>query len=65
MSTRSIDGAAGADAGEADPLRDAEHRYESPSRFTATVIDEDGDPLVFVLTRDGITWKLSDIRLPE
>jgi hypothetical protein len=47
-----------------DPLENATYGFESPSRFTATVHDEDGDPLVFVLTRDGLRWKLSDIRLP-
>lgn len=46
------------------PLRDAVHRYESPSRFTATVYDEAGRPVVFVLTRKGLRWRLSDIRLP-
>lgn len=47
-----------------DPLKDAAYGFESPSRFTATVHDEDGKPVVFVLTRDGLRWKLSDIRLP-
>ncbi|MBU8974677.1 MULTISPECIES: DUF2939 domain-containing protein [unclassified Lysobacter] len=47
-----------------DPLRDARYRFESPSRFTATVHNADGDPVVFVLTRDGLRWKLTDIRLP-
>jgi hypothetical protein len=28
------------------------------------VHDDSGRPLVFVLTRDGLRWKLSDIRLP-
>lgn len=48
----------------ADPLKHAEHRYESPSRFTATAPDEDGDPVVFVFTRQGLRWRLTDIRLP-
>ena len=48
-----------------DPLRDAERRFESTSRFTATVRTDAGDPVVFVLTRDGLRWKLSDIRLPS
>lgn len=48
----------------ADPLKTAAHKYESPSRFTATVQDEDGDPVVFVFKRNGLTWKLADIRLP-
>ncbi len=48
----------------ADPLKAATHKYESLSRFTATVQDEDGDPIVFVFKRNGLTWKLADIRLP-
>lgn len=46
------------------PLQDAEHRFESTSRFTATVRDASGRPVVFVLRRKGLVWKLSDIRLP-
>lgn len=46
------------------PLQDARYRYESTSRFTATVTDESGSPLVFVLRREGLQWKLADIRLP-
>ena len=47
-----------------DPLRDAEWRYESPSRFTATVRNADGAPVVFVFTRDGLRWRITDVRLP-
>jgi len=47
-----------------DFLKDAKYGFESPSRFTATVLNGDGDPVVFVLTRHGLGWKLSDIRLP-
>lgn len=47
-----------------DPLRDAKYRFESPSRFTATVLTADGDPVVFVLEREGFAWKVTDIRLP-
>ena len=47
-----------------DPLKQAVRRYESPSRFTATVLDEDGKPMVFVFKRNGLRWKLADIRLP-
>jgi hypothetical protein len=46
------------------PFHDARYRYESPSRFTATVRDEQGRPLVFILTRQGLAWRLTDIRLP-
>ena len=48
----------------ADPLQDARYRYESTSRFTATVQDRSGEPVVFVLSRDDLRWRLSDIRLP-
>jgi hypothetical protein len=48
----------------ADPLRQASHRYESLSRFTATVHDDEGDPVVFVFTRQGLRWRLTDICLP-
>jgi hypothetical protein len=47
-----------------DPLEGAKYRFESPSRFTATLTNADGDPVVFVLTRDGFTWKVTDVRLP-
>ncbi len=48
----------------ARPLQDAEHRFESLSRFTATTHTPDGSPVVFVLQRFGLRWKLVDIRLP-
>lgn len=46
------------------PLRDARHRFESSARFVATAHTRDGRPLVFVFTRNGLRWKLTDIRLP-
>jgi hypothetical protein len=48
----------------AEPWHDADFRYASPSRFTITTRDEAGRPLVFVLRRRGLAWKLADIRLP-
>jgi hypothetical protein len=58
----------GSDAARASPrerpLHDAEYRFESLSRFTATVQDDQGRPVVFVMTRSGLRWRLSDIRLP-
>lgn len=48
----------------ADPLKQAVRRYESPSRFTATVPDQEGNPMVFVFQRQGLRWKLADIRIP-
>lgn len=49
---------------EPEPLHDATMRYESASRFTATIRDEQGNPIVFVLRRNGLRWRLADIRLP-
>lgn len=48
-----------------DPLQDARTHYESPSRFTATVMTDEGKPLVFVFERNGIYWKLTGLRLPD
>ncbi len=48
-----------------DPLRGVVYRYESPSRFTATIRDVQGKATVFVVTRSGLDWRLSDIRLPS
>lgn len=56
--------AQGVPVAQPEPMRDARYRYESLSRFTATVEDESGKPVVFVLRRDGVQWKLADIRLP-
>ena len=47
-----------------DSLEGAKYRYESPSRFTATLANADGDPVVFVLTRTGFSWKVTEVRLP-
>ena len=47
-----------------DPLEGAKYRFESPSRFTATLANADGAPVVFVLTRSGFSWKVTDVRLP-
>lgn len=45
-------------------MDDLAYRYESPSRFTATVRNPDGHPVVFVLTRDGLRWKVTEVRVP-
>lgn len=46
------------------PLQRAEHDYQSPSQFTATVHTADGRAIVFVLNREGLRWKLTNILLP-
>lgn len=45
-----------------DPFKDVQHRFESHERFTATVKDRGGDPVVFVFHRQGLRWRLADIR---
>lgn len=54
----------GAPDAQFDPLRDARYHYESMSRFTATVQNADGVPIVFVFTREGLRWRITDVRLP-
>lgn len=62
-----VDPEGGLAAGPApyDPLKDAKTRFESPSRFLATVLSADGSPVVFVFERQGLRWRLNDIRLPK
>ena len=49
----------------ARPLHTARHRYHSLSRFSATVEHPDGSRTEFLLERQGLRWRLVDIRLPE
>lgn len=64
---RSIGGDTGPDgkARPVDPLKDAKTDYQSLSLFTATVQNAEGKPVVFEFSRDGLSWKLTGIRLPE
>jgi hypothetical protein len=48
-----------------DPLRQAQTRFESTSLFTATVPNAEQQPVVFELRRQGLSWKLTGIRLPD
>ncbi len=53
------------DARPPRPFDGARYRYESLSRFTATLpVDGDGE-MVVVLTRQGLRWRLTDVRLPR
>ncbi|GAB3367689.1 DUF2939 domain-containing protein [Lysobacter rhizosphaerae] len=47
-----------------DPLEGARYAFESPSRFTATVKNADGAPVVFVLARRGFSWRVTEVILP-
>ena len=46
-------------------LRDVRYRYDSVSKFSAWVKKDQGGEICFVFSRDGISWKLSNIILPE
>jgi hypothetical protein len=48
-----------------EPIPAPRLRYESFSRASATVTMEDGGELVLVLTRQGLRWRLAEIRLPH
>lgn len=60
-----FDGAIGSRVKGRPPLQDLRYRYESPSRFTATTRTASGAPVVLVLTRHGLRWRLSDLQLPR
>lgn len=49
---------------EAAPVPDPNLRFESLSRASAVVALDDGSELTLVLSRDGIRWRLTEIRLP-
>jgi hypothetical protein len=61
---RTVGGDTWAATEPARPLQQARLRYESTSRFTGTVEHANGTT-VFVLERQGLRWRLVDIRLPE
>ena len=48
-----------------DPLKGAKTGYVSASLFTATVHNDEGEPVVFEFSRSGMSWKLTGIRLPD
>lgn len=64
---RQVSGQTDADgkAHAADPLKGAKTGYVSPSLFTATVQNAEGQPVVFEFRRNGLAWKLTGIDLPE
>lgn len=59
---RTVDGDSYGRTEPYDPFKEVEHRFESHDRFSATVRDARGDPLVFVFARQGLRWKLVDVR---
>ena len=59
---QTVDGDAYGEPVPPDPLRDASGRYESASRFTATARAGDGGRVVAEFRRQGLRWRLVDIR---
>jgi hypothetical protein len=47
-----------------EPFKNARYAYDSTSKFSLWVKDGNGGEIRFVLTRDGLAWKLSNIVLP-
>ena len=47
-----------------DPLQGASYHYESLSRFSVVVPNADGEPVTFFLSRQGLNWRVTDVRLP-
>lgn len=46
-------------------FRNVRYSYDSVSKFSAWVKDDVGGEIRFVFSRDGISWKLSNIILPD
>jgi len=49
---------------ELEPFKNARYSYDGLSKFSAWVGDDVGGQFRFVLTRDGLSWKLTNIVLP-
>lgn len=47
-----------------EPFKNAQYSYDSTSTFSVRVTNDKGEQVRFVLTRSGLTWKLSNILIP-
>ena len=47
-----------------EPFKNARYTYDSFERFSVWVKDEKGEEFRFVLTRNGLSWKLTNIIIP-
>lgn len=47
-----------------EPFKDARYTYDSTSKFSVWVKANEGEETRFVLTRDGLKWKLSNNVIP-
>jgi hypothetical protein len=48
-----------------DPFQNSSMAYESTRKFVINVKDEAGESVKFVLRRNGMDWKLTEIILPS
>jgi hypothetical protein len=48
-----------------EPFSNCPLQLRQPSKFSITVVSDDGKTLRFILTRDGLSWKLTNILLPQ
>ncbi len=61
----STEGTKETDKKKPEPFKDARYTYDSLNKFSAWVkIDKDEEHR-FIFTRNGLTWKLSNIQLPQ
>jgi hypothetical protein len=45
-------------------ISDAVLSYEGMNKFSATLVNDDGDEIKLILKRRGFSWVVTDIRLP-
>lgn len=53
-----------ADSKKPEPFKGARYSYDSLSKFSAWVKIDDKNEMRFVFTRNGLSWKLSNIQFP-
>ena len=52
-----------AKTGQGEPFKSARYTYDSTERFSVWVKDDKGEEIRFVLTRNWLSWKLTNIIL--
>lgn len=50
---------------DGEPFQDARYTYDSMDSFSARITDSNGDEIRFILTRNQLSWKLTDIDIPN
>lgn len=54
----------GATSDKRELFKDARYSYDSTSKFSVWVPNDDGEEIRFVIQRNGIEWKLANIIIP-